>query len=144
MLKLEDELFREIEAHAAEAYPEECCGALLGVREDGTRIVTRIMRCRNVHAEPRHRYSIDPAELISIQREGREAKLEIVGFYHSHPDHPATASPTDLAEANWTGCSYLIVSVEARRIVAVRSYVLEESGGTNALNEEAAGNATVA
>src|SRR5204862_1515819 len=57
---------------------------------------------------PQNRYNIDPKELVHIQREGREREEDIIGFYHSHPDHPAQWSKTDLAEAHWFGCSYVI------------------------------------
>ena len=61
---------------------------------------------------PQDRYHIDPRELVRIQRQGHERGLDIVGFYHSHPDHPARWSQTDLAEAHWIGCSYVITAVE--------------------------------
>jgi len=75
-----------------------------------------------------NRYNIDPRELIRIQREGRERGEDIVGFYHSHPDHPAQWSPTDLAEAHWFGCSYVITSVEKGKAVLTNSFELIGSG----------------
>jgi len=110
--------------HAADAYPLECCGVLLGTRDDDVCHVFQIVPCRNVHATPESRYAIDPSELISIQRDARDLQLEIVGFYHSHPDHPPEYSQIDLQEAFWGGCSYLIVGVEQRRVTAMRSYLL--------------------
>jgi proteasome lid subunit RPN8/RPN11 len=71
-----------------------------------------------------NRYQISPAELVRIQREAMLAGRDIVGFYHSHPDHPARWSATDLAEAHWTGCSYLITSVELGRAVLTNSFLL--------------------
>jgi proteasome lid subunit RPN8/RPN11 len=59
-----------------------------------------------------NRYNIEPVDLLRAQREGRARGIDIVGFYHSHPDHPAFWSPTDLAEAHWYGCVYVITSVE--------------------------------
>jgi proteasome lid subunit RPN8/RPN11 len=61
---------------------------------------------------------------VRIQREGRERGCDIVGFYHSHPDHPARWSPTDLAEAHWIGCSYVITSVQKGKAMLTNSFVL--------------------
>ena len=99
--------------HGEETYPHECCGVLLGRMEDDERQVVTSVRCGNTRADsPQNRYNIDPRELVRIQRQGRERGEDIVGFYHSHPDHPARWSQTDLAEAHWFGCSYVITSVE--------------------------------
>ena len=76
---------------------------------------------------PHNRYNIDPKELIRIQREGRERGEDIIGFYHSHPDHPAQWSQTDLAEAHWFGCSYVITSVEKGKAVLTNSFELTGS-----------------
>src|SRR5436305_1063787 len=74
---------------------------------------------------PHNRYNIDPKDLVRIQREGRERGEDIVGFYHSHPDHPAHWSSTDLAEAHWFGCSYVITSVAKGKAEATNSFQLE-------------------
>ena len=112
-------------AHAERSYPEECCGVLLGQLSAGRRTVSGCLPCNNAAAgqSPR-RYAIDPAELIGVLREARERQLEIVGFYHSHPDHRAHWSPTDLDEAHWLGCSYVIIQVESGRATETNSYVL--------------------
>ena len=73
---------------------------------------------------PHNRYHIDPRELVRIQREGRERGEDIIGFYHSHPDHPARWSQTDLAEAHWFGCSYVITSVEKGKAAVTNSFEL--------------------
>src|ERR1700686_1682515 len=114
MLKLSQSDYLSLRQHGEETYPHECCGVLLGRFDDnGAKSVSRIARCGNPRAEsPHNRYQIDPRELIRIQREGRERGEDIVGFYHSHPDHPAQWSPTDLAEAHWFGCSYVITGKE--------------------------------
>lgn len=101
-----------LRAHAEEAYPDECCGALVGVATDEGWRVEAAVRAANACAASGHtRYEIAPAELVKIVREARARGLEIAGFYHSHPGHPAEWSPTDLAEAHWLDCCYLIVSV---------------------------------
>ena len=126
MLKIPQSVFALIRQHGEETYPHECCGVLLGsFDEDGAKTVLRSARCGNTRADsPHNRYNIDPKELIRIEREGRERGEDIVGFYHSHPDHPAHCSPTDLAEAHWIGCSYVITSVENGTATATNSFEL--------------------
>ncbi len=126
MLKIARAALDTIRHHAEQAYPCECCGILLGRRAGEARIVLEAVACANV-AEPPvavRRYVVAPEDLIRVQREGRERGLAIVGFYHSHPDHPARWSPADLAEAYWPGCSYLIVAVDHGRAAEAESFVL--------------------
>jgi proteasome lid subunit RPN8/RPN11 len=93
--------------------------------ESVSKSVSHIACCGNTRADsPHNRYQIDPRELIRIQREGRARGEDIVGFYHSHPDHPAQWSPTDLAEAHWFGCSYVITSVEKGVATITNSFEL--------------------
>jgi proteasome lid subunit RPN8/RPN11 len=126
MLKIARKDYDEIRAHGEESYPHECCGVLLGqMNDDGTRVVTSTARCGNTRVDsPHNRYNIDPKELIRIQRAGRERGEDIVGFYHSHPDHPARCSQTDLAEAHWIGCSYVITGVEKGKANTTNSFEL--------------------
>src|ERR1700683_2664305 len=126
MLKLSHAHYAALRRHGEETYPQECCGVLLGGANDGgTRVVTSTPRCGNTRTDsPQNRYHIDPRELIRIQREGRERGEDIVGFYHSHPDHPAQWSVTDLAEAHWFGCSYVITSVEKGTAAVTNSFEL--------------------
>ena len=129
MLKISDSAYASLRQHGEETYPHECCGVLLGrFGDDGTKTVTRVARCGNTREDsPQNRYNIDPKELIRIQREGRERGEDVVGFYHSHPDHPAQWSETDLAEAHWIGCSYAITSVENGKAVVTNSFELAGS-----------------
>ena len=125
MLKIPQTAYAAIRSHGEETYPHECCGVLLGSMEGDARIVTSTARCGNTRSDsPHNRYHIDPRELVRIQREGRERGEDIVGFYHSHPDHPARWSQTDLAEAHWIGCSYVITSVEQGKAVTTNSFEL--------------------
>jgi proteasome lid subunit RPN8/RPN11 len=129
MLRIAQPEFNALRAHGEETYPHECCGVLLGRMEGEERQVVETVRCGNTRADrPQDRYNIDPRELVRIQRQGRERGLDIVGFYHSHPDHPARWSQTDLAEAHWMGCSYIITSVEKGRAVSTNSFALLGSG----------------
>ena len=125
MVKISQFEYDAIRKHGEETYPYECCGVLLGSSEENVRNVTKTVRCGNTRSDsPHNRYHIAPQELVRIQRQAREAGLEIVGFYHSHPDHPARWSPTDLAEAHWIGCSYVITSVEQGQAKITNSFLL--------------------
>jgi proteasome lid subunit RPN8/RPN11 len=130
MLKIPQPVYAELRSHGEETYPHECCGVLLGhFGDDGEKTVTRAARCGNTREDsPQNRYNIDPKELIRIQREGRDRGEDIVGFYHSHPDHPAQWSATDLAEAHWFGCSYVITSVQKGKAETTNAFELR--GGT--------------
>jgi proteasome lid subunit RPN8/RPN11 len=122
MLKITKSHYDAIRRHGEETYPYECCGVLLGRIEDDTRIVTSTARANNTRTDSAHnRFGIDPEEQMRIQRERGE---EIIGFYHSHPDHPARPSQTDLAEAPWSGYSYVITSVEKGKAVLTNSFGL--------------------
>ena len=125
MLKITQIEYDAIRQHGEEIYPHECCGVLLGHFDEGGRSVTKTVRCGNTRSDsPHNRYHIAPQELVRIQREAREAGVEIVGFYHSHPDHPAQWSQTDLAEAHWIECSYVITSVERGKAAITNSFLL--------------------
>lgn len=126
MLRIPKPVFAEIRSHGEETYPHECCGILLGhFSDDGAKTVTRSARCGNTRDDsPHNRYNIDPRDYIRIQRESRERGEEIVGFYHSHPDHPAQWSSTDLAEAHYLGSSYVITSVEKGNATVTNSFEL--------------------
>jgi len=126
MIKISHDAYEGMRKHGEDTYPHECCGVLLGrFEEDGTRVVSSAERCGNMRTDsPQNRYQIDPHELVKIQRQGRERDEDIIGFYHSHPDHPAQWSTTDLAEAHWFGCSYVITAVQSGRAVMTNSFLL--------------------
>lgn len=126
MLKINKSELDDLRRHGEQTYPHECCGVLLGdIQGDGIRTVRAIVRCGNTRTDsPHNRYNIDPRELVHIQREAQEQALDIIGFYHSHPDHPARWSQTDLTEAHWIGCSYIITSIENGRAAQTNSFAL--------------------
>lgn len=129
MLKLNEQIYDAIRRHGEETYPYECCGVLLGRFGDGSNEVEEAVRAGNIRTDSAHnRYQIAPQELVKIQRQGRERGLDIVGFYHSHPDHPAQWSKTDLAEAHWIGCSYVITAVAKGVAQATNSFLLTGTG----------------
>ena len=129
MLKITQAAYEELRRHGEQTYPHECCGVLLGRMDPETRVVEEIARCGNANADsPQNRYFIDPQELVRIQREGRGRGLDIVGFYHSHPDHPARPSGFDLENAHWIGCSYVITAIEGGQAKATASFELAGEG----------------
>jgi proteasome lid subunit RPN8/RPN11 len=126
MLKLNEQVYDAIRLHGEETYPHECCGVLLGHSADGVNSVEDAVRAGNTRTDSAHnRYNIAPQELVKIQRQGRERGLDIVGFYHSHPDHLAQWSPTDFAEAHWLSCSYVITAVEKGIARQTNSFLLQ-------------------
>ena len=125
MLRIDYSDYEALRAHGEETYPHECCGVLLGKSTDEGNLVHQIVRAGNTRTDSAHnRYNIAPQELVKIQRQARNAGLDIIGFYHSHPDHPAQWSPTDFAEAHWLGCSYIITSVEKGKAAITNSFLL--------------------
>ena len=128
-LHLSQDLYEQLRAHGEETYPNECCGIMLGKAEDGELSVRQLIRAGNTRTDSAHnRYHIAPLELIQAQREGRKSGLDIVGFYHSHPDHPAQWSATDFAEAHWFGCAYVITAVARGTAETTNSFLLTGAG----------------
>jgi proteasome lid subunit RPN8/RPN11 len=129
MLRLQYAEYEAIRVHGEQTYPHECCGVLLGKLSTECNEVLQTVRAGNTRTDSAHnRYQIAPQELIRIQRQARGQGLDIVGFYHSHPDHPAQWSPTDLAEAHWLGCSYVITRVALGHAEVTNSFLLRGSG----------------
>jgi proteasome lid subunit RPN8/RPN11 len=118
-------IFDSIRGHGEDTYPHECCGVLLGHSSpEGWRVDSGV-RAGNTRTDSAHnRYQIAPIELVKIQREAHRQGLDIAGFYHSHPDHPAQWSATDFAEAHWIGCSYVITEVADGRARTTNSFLL--------------------
>lgn len=113
MLKINDPQLNEISRHGERDYPYECCGLMIGTfNEDGRKSVLEIYAISNSREEEtkRNRFLIAPGELMRGERYARSKKLDVIGFYHSHPDSPAVASQYDLEHA-WPTYSYIIVSV---------------------------------
>jgi proteasome lid subunit RPN8/RPN11 len=126
-MRIRRSAFEAIQAHGADGYPDEICGLMLGPR--GAHSVTEVRRARNIIVErSRDRYEIDPLDQIRIQREADAAELDVVGYYHSHPDHPAQASRFDTERA-WAGYVYVIVSIENGKPVDANAFVTDQDGG---------------
>ena len=111
-----------IRAHGAETYPNECCGALIG--RDG--VVASTFALPNTTEEgPRRRFLVRPQDYRQAEKRASEMGAELLGFYHSHPDHPARPSQFDLDHA-WPSFSYIIVSVQAGKPTDMTSWRLQE------------------
>ena len=110
-------VYEEILRHAKEAYPNECCGVLVGANYGGERKIFESHRANNINTDRAHdRYIIDPKEFNLIDKMARSCSMDVMGFYHSHPDHPDKPSETD-REWGQTGYSYII---EGARLQAGR------------------------
>lgn len=126
-LRLSGVLLDEIRRHGERAYPAECCGAMAGrVEQQGTvKEVVRLAPAVNRRTDDPHRYLIAPDDLRRLEAELRVEGLEIVGYYHSHPDHPAQPSAFDTEHA-WPWYSYLIVRIDRGRAADAASWVLDD------------------
>ena len=116
----------DLAQRVAAGHPHEVCGLIVG-RLDGQRVeALRIVQAGNLNTERAHdRYQLDPEDFLAADKAARADGLDIVGIWHSHPDHPAEPSITDL-EAAWEGYSYLIIRVTAEGAQEFRSWRLDE------------------
>src|ERR1700693_5747981 len=125
-LKIREELLRRIHAHGVETYPHECCGALLGADGEGSREVVELLPLANRRNDsPRNRFELTPDDVQMAEKKARELRLEVVGWYHSHPDAPARPSEFDREHA-WPWYSYIIVSVQQREPRDTKSWRLRD------------------
>lgn len=121
-LRLSNSVVEEIRREGEQAYPGECCGILAG-RTGNVKEVLRLVPALNRRTDDPHRYLISPDDLRLIEARLRSSGQEILGFYHSHPDHPATPSAFDTEQA-WPWYSYIIVGVNRGRAAELASWVL--------------------
>jgi len=117
-------------AHAEADYPHECCGILVGRAADERRVIEDLVEAANVREDRRaDRFELDPKTLLRVTRELRGTGQDVVGYYHSHPDHPAEPSATDLEfGALWPEHAFVIVEVRSRKSVRARSWVVPDGG----------------
>ena len=121
-LRVSEALLGTLHREGERAYPGECCGVLAG-QPGEIKQVRRLLPVVNRRADDPHRYLIAHEDLQRVEAEVRQADLEVLGFYHSHPDHPAAPSSFD-AEHAWPWYSYLIVRVDRGRAVEATSWQL--------------------
>jgi proteasome lid subunit RPN8/RPN11 len=137
MLKISKADYDLIRWEAERSYPHECCGIILGTATGEARAVTLTLTCENMRSDSAaNRYSIDPGRVIAALKLARSRSETIIGFYHSHPDHPPQYSSTDIMEAHWFDCSYVITSVLNGKAEATRSFVLLGSEEEKKFQEE--------
>ena len=135
MIAIAEEQLSEIREHGVRDYPYECCGLLLGRFRAEGKFVTETYAISNAREESakRNRFLITPEELMKGERYARQHDLEVVGFYHSHPDSPAVPSQYDLEHA-WPTYSYIIVSTSAERATDLFSW--EQEPDRSRFNQE--------
>ncbi len=135
MITVAEQQLQEIREHGVRDYPYECCGLLLGRFAESGKIVRETYPISNAREESakRNRFLITPEELMRGERYAREHDLEVVGFYHSHPDSPAVPSQYDLEHA-WPTYSYIIVSTSAERATDLFSW--EQEPDRSRFNQE--------
>jgi len=125
-IKISSGHLAEIRKHGEETYPYECCGLLLGKEQAGVKVLQAVRRVENSREDSRHnRYLIPPQEIVRGERYARENGMDVIGFYHSHPDHPARPSGYDLDHA-WPWYSYIIVSIEQGKAADLNSWLMQE------------------
>jgi len=127
LIALSEQHLSEIRAHGERDYPFECCGLLLGsFKENGHKSVVETYPISNAREEEakRNRFLIQPEELLEGEGYAREKGMDVIGFYHSHPDSPAVPSQYDLDHA-WPTYSYIIVSVISERAKDLWSWEME-------------------
>jgi proteasome lid subunit RPN8/RPN11 len=135
MIYLTKEHIKQIEAHGEQTFPHECGGMIIGRFETSKKTVVELLPMENAmdEAEQHNRVLILPKDVLKAERYARSQKLDVIGYYHSHPDHPAIPSQFDLDHALpvWT---YIIVSVESGKAVDVRAWEMEND--RSKFNEE--------
>jgi proteasome lid subunit RPN8/RPN11 len=126
-IKVTKQQLESIRRHGEQSYPHECCGFLLGTNAGGMNVLKEVYRAENewqgAGAESLgNRYLITSEQYKSADRYARERGFGIIGYYHSHPDHPAAPSGFDLDHSCWPGESYVIVAVEKGKAAALNSF----------------------
>ncbi|HEY4330817.1 MAG TPA: M67 family metallopeptidase [Phycisphaerae bacterium] len=106
LLTLNPMALSDMLVHAAESYPNECCGIVLG----SSSAISQTVRARNLATEPRRNYVVDPLAILKAESGDRSISVDIAGFYHSHPDHPGVPSGLDM-EQSWDTYLYIIIPV---------------------------------
>ncbi|MCR4291600.1 MAG: M67 family metallopeptidase [Candidatus Kuenenia sp.] len=125
MLGIDNDTLRFIKDLVKKSYPYECCGLLIGTNTSGKKVV-EVRPVQNKNTERTHdRYEIEDKEFLKIDKEASKKGLQIIGIYHSHPDHPAIPSAYDTEHA-WAGYSYMIAAVEKGEAIDIRSWLFNE------------------
>ena len=126
---LSKSIAKQIESEGVAAYPNECCGILIGKEKDGRRVVERLAPMKNVFdsGEQYHRFSIDPLAQIEAEKSADDGGQVVLGYYHSHPDHPARPSEYDRTHVPpWSFYGHIIVAIEKGRPAAMTAWFIDE------------------
>ena len=123
MIRIGAEAWQVMVAHAEAVFPNECCGAMLGANDGETKNVTVALPLDNVHQGPQAtRYELRPEDLLKAEKEARSRGMDLIGIFHSHPDHEAYFSTTDLKNScPWY--SFVVLSVKAGRYDHAKSFL---------------------
>jgi proteasome lid subunit RPN8/RPN11 len=125
-LKISEALAAQIRAHGVETYPHECCGAILGTDADDARTVHGLMPLQNRRDDsPRNRFEVTPDDVRLAEKTAMAKNLDLIGWYHSHPDAPARPSEFDREHA-WPWYSYIIVSIQKGTPQDMNSFRLKD------------------
>ncbi len=136
-LEFSGELFERMRSLGEQAYPFEGCGVLLGREEQGKVVVSEVRLGRNLVTDRRNdRYELDPRDLLDAERAARARAEEVVGFYHTHPDHPARPSQFDTDRA-WPGYHYVVMAVHQGQLAAATAWRLGGEGEARLFQEVA-------
>jgi proteasome lid subunit RPN8/RPN11 len=123
MIRIESEAWQEMVRHAESTFPNECCGAMLGVIDGEKKTVKRAVPLENAHqGSQQERYELRPEDLLRADREARQAGMDLIGIFHSHPDCDAYFSQTDLKNScPWY--SFVVLSIKNGRFDHANSYL---------------------
>ena len=125
MLEISNQLLDQITNHGKKTYPDESCGIMAGYFENDKRIVKKVYESENLNKErSKDRYELNQKDFLMADRDSENLGMEIVGIYHSHPDHPSKASETDRQKAH-QGYSYLITAIHQAEYFSRNSWVLD-------------------
>ncbi|HUY57232.1 MAG TPA: M67 family metallopeptidase [Candidatus Micrarchaeaceae archaeon] len=129
------EIFARMTEYAETAYPYEGCGVLVGSQGEELTAVSEVFQGHNlVEDRRRDRYELDPRDIIQAEREARRTGQEVIGFYHTHPDHPARPSQFDTDRA-WPGYHYVVISVAEGHLAEATAWRLVEGEEPNRFEE---------
>jgi proteasome lid subunit RPN8/RPN11 len=136
MIALTEKQITDLKEHAAETYPKECCGILLGNRDTDKKVVKKIIRGQNSSEEPHDHFTLDSEAIIEAERGADECDLEILGFYHSHPDCSTCISREDCRYV-MPGMSYPVISVIDNSVSSIASWEQRVPGDKEEIEQEA-------
>lgn len=126
MITIQPEAWKILAAHLESAYPKEGCGVLLGRVDGDKRQASEAVPCRNAYdGEQADRFQLHPADILSADKRARELKLDVIGFFHSHPDCDAYFSATDLKNS-WPWYSNIVVSVREGKVHHAAAFIASD------------------